>query len=381
MSATDLPHRLDGKRVVICAGSGGVGKTTTSAAIALGLAAEGARVCVVTIDPARRLADALGIEQLGSEPHRVDAARLAGHGIPIEGQLWAMMLDPKRTFDELIARLAPDAATRDEILENRIYRELSSAVAGSQEFTAVAKLYDLERSGRFDVIVLDTPPSRNALDFLDAPDRLTGFLEGRALRVLLAPSGLAARVVGRGTSVVFTVLGRLTGVDLLNDLKVFFAALSTVLDGFRERATGVKALLADEATTFLIVTSPEREPAAEAVFFRDKLREAGMPFGGLVVNRVHVLAAEEPPAGDAAVPGLEPALARKAVKTLGELRALAARDAAAIDGLRGAVGDEDPIVVPQLDGDVHDVDGLVLVHRHLFATGAERAALLDEAAF
>jgi anion-transporting ArsA/GET3 family ATPase len=377
---SDLLDRLDGKRVVICAGSGGVGKTTTSAAIAMGLAARGARVCVVTIDPARRLADALGIERLGSEPRRVDDARFAGHGIVIEGQLWAMMLDPKKTFDELIERLAPDAATRDEILDNRIYRELSSAVAGSQEFTAVAKLYDLDRSGRFDVIVLDTPPSRNALDFLDAPDRLTGFLEGRALRMLLAPSGLAARVVGRGTAVVFNVLGRLTGVDLLNDLKVFFAALSTVLDGFRERATGVKALLADDATTFLIVTSPEREPSEEAIFFRDKLREAAMPFGGLVVNRVHPLA-DEGPGADDAVPGLEPALARKALRTLHEFRVLAARDAAAVARLRGATGDDDPVVVPHLDGDVHDVDGLVLVHRHLFATGDERAALLSEVAF
>jgi anion-transporting ArsA/GET3 family ATPase len=334
----------------------------------------------VTIDPARRLADALGIEQLGSEPHRVDAARLAGHGIAIEGQLWAMMLDPKRTFDELIARLAPDAATRDEILANRIYRELSGAVAGSQEFTAVVKLYDLDRSGRFDVIVLDTPPSRNALDVLDAPDRLTGFLEGRALRVLLAPSGLAARVVGRGTSVVFGVLGRLTGVDLMSELKVFFAALSTVLDGFRERAAAVKALLGDDATTFLIVTSPEREPVAEAIFFGDKLREAGMPFGGLVVNRVHPLADAEPDA-DEDVPGLDAALARKARRTLAELRAIAARDAEAIDRLRDAVGDDDPVVVPHLAGDVHDVDGLVAVHRHLFAVGDERARLLREAAF
>jgi anion-transporting ArsA/GET3 family ATPase len=382
---TDLAQRLDPVRVVVCAGSGGVGKTTTSAAIAMGLAARGARVCVVTIDPARRLADALGIDQLGSEPRRVDDARFAGHGIVITGELWAMMLDPKQTFDDLIARLAPDEKTRDEILENRIYRELSSAVAGSQEFTAVAKLYDLERSHRFDVIVLDTPPSRNALDFLDAPDRLTGFLEGRALRVLLAPSGLAARVVGRGTAVVFSVLGRLTGVDLMNDLRVFFAALSGILDGFRERAAGVKALLSDPATTFLLVTSPEREPMEEAIFFRGKLREAGMPFGGLVINRMHMLAADAAEAEDTAALtaalGGDAALARKAARTLAEFRVLAARDAAAVTRLRREVGDDDPLLVPHLDGDVHDVDGLVLVHRHLFAEGDERAALLDEAAF
>jgi anion-transporting ArsA/GET3 family ATPase len=381
---TDLAERLASKRVVICAGSGGVGKTTTSAAIAMGLAAQGSRVCVVTIDPARRLADALGIERLGSEPRRVDDERFAGHGIVLEGELWAMMLDPKRTFDELIERLAPDDKTRDEILANRIYRELSSAVAGSQEFTAVAKLYELDRSGQFDTIVLDTPPSRNALDFLDAPDRLTGFLEGRALRLFLAPTGIAARVVGRGTSVVFSVLRRVTGVDLMEDLSVFFSALSGVLDGFRERAAGVKELLSDPATTFLIVTSPEREPVEEAIFFGGRLADARMPFGGLIVNRVHPLGPdgddldETELAGDL---GGDTALARKVARTLREFRVLAHRDTAAVEHLREALGDADPILVPHLDGDVHDVDGLVLVHRHLFAEGGRRAALLREAAF
>jgi anion-transporting ArsA/GET3 family ATPase len=363
-----------------------VGKTTTSAAIAMGLAAQGARVCVVTIDPARRLADALGIEQLGSEPRRVDDARFEGHGITIAGELWAMMLDPKHTFDELIEQLSPDERTRDEILANRIYRELSSAVAGSQEFTAVAKLYELDRSGRFDAIVLDTPPSRNALDFLDAPDRLTGFLEGRALRLFLAPSGIAARVVGRGTSVVFSVLRRVTGVDLMDDLSVFFGALSGVMDGFRERAAGVKALLADPGTTFLIVTSPEREPVDEAIFFRGKLREAGMPFGGLVVNRVHPLAegaegAEVDEAVLTAELGGDAALARKVVRTLGEFRVLAHRDAESVARLARELDEPDPILVPHLDGDVHDVDGLVAVHRHLFASAADRAAMLEAGGF
>jgi anion-transporting ArsA/GET3 family ATPase len=379
-----VSERLQGKRVCICAGSGGVGKTTTSAAIAMGLAAEGKRVAVVTIDPARRLADALGLERLESEPHLVEPSRFAGHGIEITGELWAMMLDSKATFDELIERLAPDDKTRDEILANRIYRELSSAVAGSQEFTAVAKLYDLDRSGHFDAIVLDTPPSRNALDFLDAPDRLTGFLEGRALRLFLAPSGLAAKVVGRGTSVVFSVLRRVTGVDLMEDLSVFFRALSGVLDGFRERAAGVKALLADPATTFLIITSPERDPVEEAIFFRGKLNEAGMPFGGLVVNRVHPLGDDDEPVDEAELAadlGGDEVLARKVARTLAEFRVLAHRDAAAVDRLRREVGDDDPIIVPHLDGDVHDVDGLVAIHRHLFAPAKVREALLDEAAF
>jgi anion-transporting ArsA/GET3 family ATPase len=281
------------------------------------------------------------------------------------------MLDAKRTFDELIERLSPDERTRDDVLGNRIYQQLSGAVAGSQEFTAVAKLFDLDRSGRFDVLVLDTPPSRNALDFLDAPDRLTSFFEGRALRVFLAPTGLAARVVGRGTSVVFSVLKRLTGVDLLEDLGVFFRALGGLIDGFKERAEGVKLLLADPSTTFLIVTSPEREPVEEAIFFRGKLRDAGMPFGGLVVNRVHALAGLGPD-GPAPVEAdlreaLGDKLAGKVARTWEEERALTERDAAAIEHLKAETGERAPVVVPQLGGDVHDVDGLVLVHRHLFA--------------
>jgi anion-transporting ArsA/GET3 family ATPase len=363
-------ERLEGKRVVICAGSGGVGKTTTSAALAMGLAASGLRVAVVTIDPARRLANSLGLAELGNEPRLVDRDRFAGHGLVMHGELWAMMLDAKRTFDELVERLSRDATASDDIPANRIYQQLSSAVAGSQEFSAVAKLYELDRSGRFDVLVLDTPPSRNALDFLDAPDRLTGFLEGRALKVLLAPTGLAAKVVGAGTGVVFSVLRKLTGVDLLEDLGVFFRALGGLVDGFKERAEGVKALLSDPATTFLIVSSPEREPVEEAIFFRGKLADHGMPFGGLVVNRVHALdgrAEDEDAAALEAALGAR--LAGKVTRAYAEERALAARDAAAIERLRAETGDPDPIVVPQLAGDVHDIDSLVAVHAHLFAAG------------
>jgi anion-transporting ArsA/GET3 family ATPase len=363
--------RLAGRRVVICAGSGGVGKTTTAAALGMGLAAAGLRVAVVTIDPARRLADSLGLDELGGEPRLVDPDRFAGHGIAMEGELWAMMLDPKRTFDELVARLAPDASSREDVLGNRIYQQLSGAVAGSQEFTAVAKLYELDRSGRFDVLVLDTPPSRNALDFLDAPDRLTGFLEGRALKVFLAPTGLAARVVGAGTGVVFSVLRRLTGVDLLDDLGVFFRALGGLVDGFKERAEGVKALLSDPATTFLIVSSPEREPVEEAIFFRGELADHGMPFGGLVVNRAHALNGGRDDGVGSRAAELEAALGRALAAKVGrayaEERAIAARDAAAIERLRAETGDADPVVVPQLGGDVHDIDGLVAVHAHLFA--------------
>jgi anion-transporting ArsA/GET3 family ATPase len=360
---TGLGRRLDGMSVCIVAGSGGVGKTTVSAALALGLAASGKRVAVVTIDPARRLAESLGLAELGNDPRQVDPALLRRHGVEAPGELWAMMLDPKATFDDLITRLSPDARTREDVLGNRIYQQLSSAVAGSQEYTAVAKLYDLHHEGGFDVLVLDTPPSRNALDFLDAPDRLTDFFEGRALKVLLVPTGIAARVMAKGTAVVFAILKRLTGADLMDDMAVFFRALSGLMDGFKERAAGVKALLADPATTFLIVTSPEREPVAEAIFFRGKLREAAMAFGGLIVNRVTVVATDgsDPTAiqADLRAGGLDDALAAKVAQSAADLQLLAMRDARSIEHLKVQLDEPDPIVVPRLDGEVQDIEGLL----------------------
>jgi anion-transporting ArsA/GET3 family ATPase len=355
---TTVEPLLDGRRMVICAGSGGVGKTTTAAAVALGLAERGKRVAVVTIDPARRLANALGLDELDNEPRKVELEFEGG------GELWAMMLDAKRTFDQLIEHLAPDERTRDEVFANRIYQQLSSAVAGSQEFTAIAKLYELDRDGDYDVLVLDTPPSRNALDFLDAPGRLTGFFQGRAIRVFMRPAGLSGRILGRGTGMVFGILQRVTGVDLLRDLSVFFRSLGGMIDGFTERAKRVGDLLEDPATTFLIVTAPRHDPVEEAIFFHRKLREAGMPFGGLVINRVHQPPDEALPAAVAA--DLGPALAERVSVATGELAALAARDAANVRRLRDRLGDPPTILVPELAEDVHDVDGLELVRSHLF---------------
>jgi anion-transporting ArsA/GET3 family ATPase len=355
---TTVEPLLEGRRMVICAGSGGVGKTTTAAAVALGLAERGKRVAVVTIDPARRLANALGLDELDNEPRRVDLDLQGG------GELWAMMLDAKRTFDQLIEHLAPDERTRDEVFANRIYQQLSSAVAGSQEFTAIAKLYELDRDGDYDVLVLDTPPSRNALDFLDAPGRLTGFFQGRTIRVFMRPAGLSGRILGRGTGVVFGILQRVTGVDLLRDLSVFFRSLGGMIDGFTERAKRVGALLQDPATTFLIVTAPRHDPVEEAIFFHRKLSEAGMPFGGLVINRVHQPPDEELPAAVAA--DLGPALAERVSVATGELAALAARDATNVQRLRDRLGDPPTILVPELADDVHDVEGLALVRSHLF---------------
>jgi anion-transporting ArsA/GET3 family ATPase len=336
---------LDGKRIVICAGPGGVGKTTTSAAVAAGLARQGHRVAVVTIDPAKRLADALGLDGLDDTPRHVDV---------VEGDLWALMLDSKRTFDDLIDRVAPNEAARDDVLANPIYQQLSSAVAGTQEFTAIAKLHELDLSGEFDVLVLDTPPSRNALDFLDAPDRLTGFLQGRAVRMFLRPG----RLLGVGTGVVFSALRKATGVALLDDLSTFFRALGEMIPELAERGAHVKELLRSPSTVFLLVTSLEHEPVAETIAFHGKLGD--LPFGALVVNKVH------PPVPDDEPLDLPAPLLAKVESGAAEARALAARDAAGLERLRSALGDPTVVVVPQLAGDVHDLDGLAHVEAHLF---------------
>ncbi len=350
----------------MCAGSGGVGKTTTAAALAMGAAAEGAKVAVVTIDPARRLANSLGLEELGNEPRLIEPERFAEHGVEMRGELWALMLDAKRTFDELIEHLAPDARTRDEVLSNRIYAQLSNAVAGSQEFTAIAKLYDLDAGGEFDLIVLDTPPSRNALDFLDAPQRLTGFFQGRTIKVFLRPAGLGGRILGRGTGVAFGLLRRVTGVDLLEDLSVFFRALGGMIDGFAARADRVSALLADPGTTFLIVTSPQHDPVEEAIFFHRKLREAAMPFGGVVVNRLHTAPELNGELPDELVEELGEKLAGRVATSARELAALAERDAANVEHLRERLGDPPLLVVPERHDDVHDIEGLAHVRAHLW---------------
>jgi anion-transporting ArsA/GET3 family ATPase len=354
---------LENKEICVCAGAGGVGKTTTSAAIAVGMARRGLKVAVLTIDPARRLANSLGLPELGNEECRIE--------LDAPGELWAMMLDAKSTFDEIVEKHAPDAGTRDAVLSNRIYKELSTAVAGSQEYMAMEKLHELHAEGRYDLLVLDTPPSRNALDFLDAPDRLSRFIDSRSLQFFLAPSRTGLKLFSRGTGLVFSVLKRITGVDLLQDLSDFFASFGDMAQGFRDRAKAVKQLLADDRTTFLLVTSPAHEAVEEAKFFRDKLEESGMPFGGVIVNRMHV---EEP--GEDDLSGLDPGLAQKVEANFTDFHALAERDRRNVEELTGDVGDLPLIVVPYLDEDIHSLEGIEAINSHLFAetvaqTGAE----------
>lgn len=366
---TALSTQLRGKRVVVCAGAGGVGKTTVSAAVALGLAAQGRRVAAVTIDPARRLAEALGIDELGNEPQCVDAARFAAAGLHVRGELSAMMLDVKRTFDEVVERLSPDAGTSDAILRNPVYRHISTAVAGSQEYTAVAKLYELHRADDYDVIVLDTPPSRSAVEFLDAPDRLIGFLEGRALRAFLRPTGRTARAAG----VMFSALRRITGVALLDDLTTFFQLFAQLLDGLRDRAAGVRDLLTDPLTAFLVVTSPERAAVAEALHLGRELDRLGMRRAGVIVNRVHPLehGDSDIAAVDARLSGVLGArVAQKVARIHADVQVLARRDRAAIRELHAALHGPEPVRVHDRESDIRDAEGLVLLHRELFGDQA-----------
>jgi len=370
-----LRARLSGMRVCICLGGGGVGKTTTSAALALALAARGQKVAVITIDPARRLAAALGLQEPSEEgselgQHMVDPALFASQGIEMKGELWAMMLDPKRTFDDIVTDLEPERSAREEILSNPIYRELSTAVAGSQELSAIAKLYELHHERDFDVIVLDTPPSRNAMDFLDAPTRLLGFLEGRALKVFIAPGGLTARLFGRPTALVFSIFARVTGVDMLADLSRFFRSVSGVIEGFGERTRGVAYLLREPSTTFLIVTSPEPEPAAEAIFLADNLKARDMSRGELIVNRVHRdglggHSAEE--VRTLLEPQLGERLAARVAHNLADFDVLVQRDSATISHLASELQEQNPILVPHFDHDIQDLAGLAVVAEHLFA--------------
>lgn len=276
--------------VVVCAGSGGVGKTSISAAIALAGAMRGRKSIVVTIDPAKRLADALGIEGLSNSPTRIPAHHFEAIGLePLS--LDAMMLDTKTTFDELILRYAKDAKRAKRILDNRFYQAISGALSGTNEYMAMEKLYELAMEGNYDLIVVDTPPTRNALDFLEAPKRMTSFLEGRLLRWFLLPAiggGKGLLKIANFAAVQFLrVVKRIIGAQVLADTADFFANFEGMYEGFKERAQVVYELLRQPTTSFVVITSPTSASVDEALFFARTLNSYGLPFGGLIVNRVH----------------------------------------------------------------------------------------------
>lgn len=378
MSGESVLDLLEDVTVCICAGSGGVGKTTTSAAIAAGMAARGRKVAVLTIDPAKRLADSLGLDELGNREARVDRSLFTAAGVdPGAGELWATMLDAKATFDEVVVRYSEDSESSEKILDNRIYKQISGALAGSQEYMAMERLYEIHEEGDYDLLVLDTPPSRHALDFLDAPQRLVQFVDGRALKLFLRPTGFGARIAGRGAATILAVLRRLTGVDLIDDLSEFFNAMSGLVGGFRERATKVEALLGAPGTTFLIVTGPAGDPITEAVYLHEKLVEGELPFGGLVVNRVHVAAggeADEEAIEAALRDPLGDELAGRVLASYRDRHGLVERDAANIAALRERVGPVPLLTVPEMADEIHDLAGLLSLRPYLFGAAEAAAA-------
>ncbi len=354
------------RSIVICCGSGGVGKTTTSAAIALQAARLGRRACVVTIDPARRLANSLGVDELSNSPTRIEG--------DWTGELHALMLDPKGTFDDLVDRYADTEAQAEDIRVNRIYRNLTGTLSGTQEYMAMEKLHELVEEGGFDVIVVDTPPSRNALDFLDAPRRLTHFLENRVFKALMAPTRVGLRFMGVAAQALLRTIAKVAGADIVHDAVAFFQAFEGMEEGFRLRAARVRELLVQPSTAFVLVASPRPDSVDEAVHFSGKLAESGMSATALVVNRVQPRFASDEqlarltPFSVRSGPedGPPGALAELVDNLAGYTRA-SDREEAAFASLVAEVAPAPVYRVPLLNTDVHDLVGLAEVADLLFA--------------
>lgn len=379
--AARLSEVVRASRVVVVCGTGGVGKTTVSAALALGLAMQGKRALVMTIDPARRLADALGLEaQLNTETE-IDVAGLLGEPPPPGGSLHAMMLDAKRTFDELVDRFASDDETRDRIKANRYYQRASESLSGSQEYMATEQLLKVVQRGEYDAVILDTPPSRNALDFLDAPGRMVSMLADGALRWLRAPegSGFSARragraIFGKGRQAMFGIFERFLGTEVISGISEFVTVFAGMLDGFRSRAAQVDTLLRSGDVSFVMVASPSRISLSEALYFQGRLQEAGIAFSGFVINRmrprlpgIETLPKRPddsfPPRPDAA----DWTAATDAIwRNLRRRSRWAAVDRHHIEALKSHCCAGIPFVeVPEIEGQVHDLVALRKMLDHL----------------
>jgi anion-transporting ArsA/GET3 family ATPase len=354
-----LSGLVDDRRIIICTGTGGVGKTTTAAVLALEAARRGRRAVVVTIDPAKRLADTLGIKELGNTPALIEG--------DWPGELWAMMLDTKSTFDALVATYATDEEQAERILGNRFYRNISGALSGTQEYMAAEKLYELHESERFDLVVVDTPPTRHALDFLDAPRRLTAFLDHRLFRTLVVPTKAYMKAVNLAAQAVMRTMGRVVGTEALEDGLAFFSAFEGMEQGFRERAAHVQALLTQPTTAYVLVASPRADTVAEAAYFADRLEKSAVPVAALIINRVH------PRFGK----GLGPAARKRAkalattplaglARNLAEFRTMADGEERHLVDLTERVAPAPVARVPFLPHDVHDLGTLAEIGSHLF---------------
>ncbi|MDB4957332.1 MAG: adventurous gliding motility protein [Myxococcales bacterium] len=371
------------RRIIVCVGSGGVGKTTTAAALALAAARRGKRTLVITIDPAKRLANSLGLRQLGHTVQEVDRALVRKGAASATGELHAMMLDQKQAFDEVVQRHAKDPAAVSRILANPVYAQISGSLAGAQEYAAMAKLHDFDREGNWDTIIVDTPPTAHALDFLDAPRKLSEAIDSPAIdwfRKLQGGSGSSWSIVGKTGAFVLKRLSKFVGSRFIDDLGVFFTEFNDILGGFKQRAEETFALLRQPRVGFVLVASPEPMAVREALFFHERLVAAQMPFIGFVVNKVHptlpiradvpaiaAALAAHPGVAGLGVSGTTCTMAAQALFAAhGDIETLAEADRVAVGQLHKAGGATALLVeVPLLRDDVHDVDRLVGLERYL----------------
>jgi anion-transporting ArsA/GET3 family ATPase len=356
-----LASLVTGRNIIVCCGSGGVGKTTTAAALAAEGARRGRRACVVTIDPAKRLADALGLAELTNTAGRI----AVDPSWP--GELWALMLDTKSTFDELVVRYAGGPEQSERILDNRMYRNIAGALSGTQEYMAMEKLFELHDEGRFDLIVIDTPPTRNALDFLDAPRRLTRFLDNRLFRIVVMPTRAYLKAVSVATQAFLRTVSRVVGNQVVSDAIAFFQAFEGMEEGFRNRAQAVLELLSDDGTAFVLVASPRRDAVEEATFFAERLKESGIDVDALVVNRVHPQFEQERSGARERSRTLHGTALEPLYANLADFAEIAEREATYYGDLSDKLDGATVTRVPFLADDVHDLDGLSTVAGYLCA--------------
>ena len=353
-----LTSLLEQHSVIVCVGAGGVGKTTTAAALALEAAQRGRRVCVVTIDPARRLSDAMGFDPdraIGNEPQQIDVAAT--------GELWAVMLDTSTTFDGLIRTYAPSEEQAQSILTNDFFRNIADSMSGAHEYMAMEKLYELHNDERFDLVVVDTPPTSNAIDFLEAPDRITQFLDHRLYKILVTPTGGLARVVNFAAQGFLRTVARIVSASVVDDAIEFFATFDGMEEGFRGRAVAVHDLLVADDTAFVLVTVPRNDTVDDAAAFIETLAEANIAVDAIVVNRVH------PSFGKDRLDGLADGPLAPFITVLHDSQAVVAGQDTVLSSLTDKLPAGAVVKIPFLDTDVHDLDGLASLAQWLTPEG------------
>lgn len=350
----------ESKKLIICCGSGGVGKTTSSASLAIQIAQSGKRVLVLTIDPAKRLANALGLENLSSEPKQV------------QKNLFALMLDPKKTFDQVISRYASSEEEKNRILNNKLYQHLSSMIAGSQEYMAMEKVYEIDQSGDFDLIILDTPPTRHALDFLAAPEKMKSMVGQSIIKWFLKPGIFSEKsslsFLGRGAQKILGAFDQVMGFDFLKDLSTMLISTAGLLEGFKDRADEVAALLNNKKSAILLISSPQASSMNEAIYFFENLKKQKLPFAGFILNRVKPISPKLPSYEELKKSWeINSNMFSEIKEILSKQTLLYEQDCEQIARLKQKTKDKFPIaLIPAFSHDIHNLEGLHKMGEYLF---------------